>query len=68
MHKRAVVQESSCSAARFFLSSEHQLHQQHIAQRTACDTEQGLMLPLVQAHRHQQGDGLRNAAAARKGG
>ena len=30
MHKRAVVQESSCSAARFFLS-EHQLHQQHIA-------------------------------------
>ena len=26
------------------------------------------MLPLVQAHRHQQGDGLRNAAAARKGG
>lgn len=60
------MQKGHGNAVSFFLS-EHQLHQQHIAQRTARDTEQGLMLPLVQAHRHQQGDGLRNAAVPAKG-
>ena len=50
---KSAMQKGHGNAVSFFLS-EHQLHQQHIAQRTACDTEQGLMLPLVQAHRVSQ--------------
>lgn len=51
------------SALRF---SKHQLHQQHIAQGAARHAEQRFVLPLVQGHRHQQSNGLRDAVAARK--
>ena len=44
--------------------SEHHLHQQHIAQRTACDGDERLMLPLMERDGHADGDGLGDAVAA----
>ena len=45
---------------------EHQLHQQHIADRAAGDGNKGLVLPFVEGDGHGDGEGLRDAAAARK--
>ena len=52
---------STCSRQNF---SEYHLHQQHIAQRAACDGDERLMLPLMERDGHADGDGLGDAVAA----
>ena len=58
---------SECETERAVLLYEHQLHQQHIADRAAGDGNNGLVLPFVDGDGHGDGEGLRDAAAARKG-
>lgn len=61
--------KTSCIAAKSIQDvlhfSKHHLHQQHIAQRAAGDGNQRLMPPLMERNGHADGDGLRDAVAAR---